>query len=94
MNNAVIRKNRSGFLGDAFELSLFGIALFFLIPPVISNVYETPSFMTSRAFAIFAFALSRVVAVTRGKSSVIFATVELLLFGLFAWVLYLRLQAG
>ena len=94
MNSASIRKNRFGFFGDALELALFGIALFFLIPPVISNIDEPSDSMTSRVFAIVAFAISRVVAMGRGKKSIIYAAVELMIFWLFAWALCVRFQAG
>lgn len=94
MSSNITQKKRFGFFGDMLELAFFGAALFFLIPPVTSNIDNPPDFMTSRVFAIFAFALGRGLAVTRGKKSIIYAATELLIFCLFVWILYLRLQAG
>ncbi|HWT20867.1 MAG TPA: hypothetical protein VN280_18345 [Variovorax sp.] len=94
MNNDLFNNSVYKLFFDIFELTLFGAALFFLIPPTLSNADDTSSFMTSKVFAIGAFTLGRVVAAMRRKRSIVYTAAELLIFWIFAWVLYLRFQAG
>ena len=74
------------------ELVLFGIALFFLIPPIPSNVADPSDAAFPRALAIVAFALGRTMAVLRKKRSITYSVAEVAIFWAFSWILLLRLQ--
>jgi hypothetical protein len=83
--------SKASILG-AVELGLFGVSLFFLIPPVVSNTDELPSLIIPRMLAIIAFALSRVITAVRKVRPIAYCVGEVALFWLFSWALFERLQ--
>ena len=71
------------------ELLFLAVACFFLIPPY-SSTEIPPNLLPGLAFAATAFLASLVLAHRREAETLVTATIKLLGFVFFGWVIYLR----
>ena len=73
----------------ALELLFLAVACFFLIPPY-SSTEVPPNLLLGLAFATTAFLASMILAYRREAETLVTATIKLLGFVIFGWVIHLR----